>query len=204
MNRPLKILCYGDSNTWGYNPKDGSRYPADVRWPSVMADCLGKETVLYEEGLNGRTICSFLPGTSSPLNGLDHLQRIIHRYRDADLAVLSLGINDLFQSRELTVEQIAMNIGYGTDCIREEIENVIIVSPPPVRLGRDLEFFYSIEKEKSLAFAEEYRKIADSRDAFFIDAGAVIHACEIDGVHIEGDQHIIFGSYLCGFIQENV
>ena len=26
------ILCFGDSNTWGYDPVTGSRYAYDVRW----------------------------------------------------------------------------------------------------------------------------------------------------------------------------
>ena len=30
------VLCFGDSNTWGYNPKDGSRFPWGVRWTSVL------------------------------------------------------------------------------------------------------------------------------------------------------------------------
>jgi lysophospholipase L1-like esterase len=32
------ILCYGDSNTWGYEPATGNRFPEDVRWPGVLAE----------------------------------------------------------------------------------------------------------------------------------------------------------------------
>ena len=34
------VLCFGDSNTWGYNPKDGSRFPWGVRWTSVLQEQL--------------------------------------------------------------------------------------------------------------------------------------------------------------------
>ena len=31
-----KIICYGDSNTFGYNPKDGSRFDENIRWTSDL------------------------------------------------------------------------------------------------------------------------------------------------------------------------
>ena len=49
------ILCFGDSNTWGYNPVDKSRHPIDVRWTGVLQATLGSEYRIIEEGLNGRT-----------------------------------------------------------------------------------------------------------------------------------------------------
>jgi hypothetical protein len=30
------IMCYGDSLTWGYDPRNGSRFPFDQRWPGVL------------------------------------------------------------------------------------------------------------------------------------------------------------------------
>jgi lysophospholipase L1-like esterase len=51
-----RILCFGDSNTWGWIPgSDGDRFPADVRWPGVMAAELGPDFVVIEEAQNGRT-----------------------------------------------------------------------------------------------------------------------------------------------------
>ena len=38
-----RILCYGDSNTWGHNPEpDGEdfRYGDDVRWTGMLQKCL--------------------------------------------------------------------------------------------------------------------------------------------------------------------
>ncbi len=35
------ILCYGDSNTWGYDPVNACRYGRDVRWPGVLQKELG-------------------------------------------------------------------------------------------------------------------------------------------------------------------
>ena len=50
-----RILCYGDSNTWGFIPGSGKRYPSDVRWTGVMSKALGEEYEVIEAGLNGRS-----------------------------------------------------------------------------------------------------------------------------------------------------
>ncbi|MEZ5476212.1 MAG: hypothetical protein R3E95_01535 [Thiolinea sp.] len=50
-----RILCFGDSNTWGYEPATGERYDRDTRWPTVMATALGAGYEVVEEGMNGRT-----------------------------------------------------------------------------------------------------------------------------------------------------
>ena len=49
------ILCYGDSNTWGYNAETQGRFPPESRWPNVLARELGDGYTIIPEGLNGRT-----------------------------------------------------------------------------------------------------------------------------------------------------
>ena len=36
----MTILCYGDSNTYGFDPRSwlGERYPADVRWTGLLRE----------------------------------------------------------------------------------------------------------------------------------------------------------------------
>ena len=46
------IVCYGDSNTWGYIPGSAEeRYPYDIRWTGVLQRLLGAEYHVIEEGL---------------------------------------------------------------------------------------------------------------------------------------------------------
>ena len=53
---PRTIVCFGDSNTWGYVPgSDGARHPREARWPSRLQRLLGDEWEVIAEGLNGRT-----------------------------------------------------------------------------------------------------------------------------------------------------
>ena len=49
-----KILCFGDSLTWGYDPEKRQRFDADSRWPRVMGSLLGDGYEVIEEGQNGR------------------------------------------------------------------------------------------------------------------------------------------------------
>ena len=50
-----KILCYGDSNTFGFNPKDGSMFDDKTRWTAVLKENLGSDYEIIEEGACDRT-----------------------------------------------------------------------------------------------------------------------------------------------------
>ena len=57
-----RILAYGDSNTWGFDPvtwgsvpRTLERYPEDIRWTGLLQKALGKDAPVLEEGLCGRT-----------------------------------------------------------------------------------------------------------------------------------------------------
>ena len=49
------ILCFGDSNTWGYNPENRQRFGPEERWTGILRNSLGEDYRVIEEGLNGRT-----------------------------------------------------------------------------------------------------------------------------------------------------
>lgn len=67
-----RILCYGDSNTWGFIPGSGVRYPETIRWTRVMAGELGNGYEIIEAGLSGRTTV-FDDSFNPMLNGLTFL-----------------------------------------------------------------------------------------------------------------------------------
>ena len=51
-----QVLCFGDSNTWGYNPENGERFPWGIRWTSILQQKLANKDIrIIEEGLCGRT-----------------------------------------------------------------------------------------------------------------------------------------------------
>ena len=100
------VLCFGDSNTWGYSPVDGTRYPLDIRWTGVLQKSLGVDYRIIEEGLNGRT--TFINEDERPLrSGSDVLQIILESHRPLDFVIIMLGTNDLKVEFNLSVEEIA-------------------------------------------------------------------------------------------------
>lgn len=87
------ILCYGDSNTWGYCPQTGGRYADQVRWTRQLGKRLGEDYLVMEAGLSGRT-CVFEDPLNEGLNGLPHLLPAMSAHAPLDLLVLMLGTND--------------------------------------------------------------------------------------------------------------
>ena len=88
------ILCYGDSNTWGYNPSMGGRYARDERWPGVLRKELGEGYLVIEEGLNGRTTVWDDP-IEGYKNGKTYLVPCLETHKPLDLVIILLGTNDL-------------------------------------------------------------------------------------------------------------
>lgn len=102
------ILCFGDSNTWGYIPgSGGQRYDLDQRWTGILQQELGVGTRVIEEGLNGRTTLWEDPTVPLRRSGLAWLPACLDSHRPLDLVVLMLGTNDLKVQFALTPEEIA-------------------------------------------------------------------------------------------------
>ncbi|MEB3244624.1 MAG: GDSL-type esterase/lipase family protein [Vampirovibrionales bacterium] len=88
------ILCYGDSNTWGYIPGSGERLPSKLRWPGVLKTALGDTVEVLENGVNGRTVNT--PDAQKPWrNGLTTLAATFQAHKPLDWVIVMLGINDL-------------------------------------------------------------------------------------------------------------
>lgn len=121
-DRQVKILCYGDSDTWGFSPVNGFRLPEDVRWPGVLRRCLGAF------GMEG-----------NPLNGSEHLLTLLSAYEPFDLLILYLGINDLFVDAHISSTVLAEELEAVIDKLRgdRELLSVLVMAPLPVNVGRE-------------------------------------------------------------------
>ena len=95
------VLCYGDSNTFGYIPETGMRYPRDIRYPGRLKKLLGDEYDVIEEGCNGRTTIHDDP-VDGWKNGLDYLKPCLNSHKPVDFVILMLGSNDLKATFHLT------------------------------------------------------------------------------------------------------
>ena len=202
------ILCFGDSNTWGYSPVDGTRYPAHIRWTGVLQNSLGDGFWVIEEGLNGRT--NVTNEEERPIrSGLDVLPIFLESHRPLDLVVIMLGTNDLKHDFDLSAEQIADGARQVCrsviDCeyLMDNPPEILLISPTHVELvtveEQDM-LIGAIEKSRELA--EHYQVVAENLGIHFLDASKIVVKTDLDGVHWAVDQHKAFGESLSGTIQK--
>ena len=88
-----RVLCFGDSNTYGYDPARDGRYGDDERYPMVLQDLLGDGWSVVEEGLPGRTAVFDDPITEG-MNGLRVITPILMSHAPLDTVTIMLGTND--------------------------------------------------------------------------------------------------------------
>ncbi len=199
------VLCFGDSNTWGYSPLDGSRHPHDVRWTGVLQRLLGSDYLVIEEGLNGRT--NMTNEEERPIrSGLDVLPILLESHRPLDLVVIMLGTNDLKHDFNLSAEEIADG---ARQVCRSVIDceylvdppQILLISPTHVELMTEEEqdiFIGAIEKSRELA--RHYQVVAEDLGIHFLDASRIVVKTNLDGVHWDAGQHHDFGKALSGMI----
>ena len=104
------ILCFGDSNTWGYNPENRQRFGPEERWTGILRNSLGEDYRVIEEGLNGRTTLWDDP-IEGFKNGLDYLMPCLESHRPFDLITIMLGTNDLKCRFSVSAFDIAESVG---------------------------------------------------------------------------------------------
>ena len=102
------LVCFGDSNTWGYVPgSEGERFPPGVRWSGRLAQALRDDWEVIAEGLNGRTAAVDSP-VEEGRNGLPYFLPCLRSHKPVDLVAISLGTNDVnFLSDELVARSVA-------------------------------------------------------------------------------------------------
>jgi lysophospholipase L1-like esterase len=129
------LVCFGDSNTWGYVPgSDGERFPRGVRWPVRLAAALGPDWQVIAEGLNGRTAAVDNP-VEDGRNGLPYFLPCLRSHKPVDLVVIYLGTNDVDFLRD---DYVARSVGRLVKLARSSETGpsfgapaILVVCPPP-------------------------------------------------------------------------
>jgi lysophospholipase L1-like esterase len=193
------IVAFGDSNTWGYDPATGTRFPQDIRWTGVMRGDLGAAHSVIEEGLNGRTTV-FTDPIDPDRRGADYLPPCLRSHAPLDVLIIALGCNDMKGRFGASPGDIAAGAERLILMARAEPvgtngapPKVILVAPPPLaKLSAFAEIFEGAT-EKSRRLAARYREVAERHGVGFVDAGEFIACSPLDGIHFEADQHAVLG-----------
>ena len=203
------ILCYGDSNTWGYVPGSGRRHPFEQRWTGVLQAQLGGEARVIEEGLNGRSTVLEEPFRSGR-SGAALLPVLLESHAPVDLLILMLGTNDVLHYTEVTAEDAARGISMLVDLTRIaavrggfRAPDILLVSPPlATTLSAEMKLYCQGDPAKTNGFAEHYRRAADKLNCRFLDAAAVAAASPEDGIHLDQEAHRRLGLAAAKAVQE--
>ena len=205
-----QILVYADSLSWGIIPTTRQRLPFESRWPGAMESALlGRQhsVRIIEDCLNGRRTVwddPFKPGR----NGLIGLAQRVELNSPLALVMLMLGTND-FQTMHTTSARLAaQGISALVTALRQApiepgmpVPAVLVIAPPPMLDPKGpLAPKFHGAVEKCAGLAEEYRTTCKDLGCHFFDAGSVVSASRVDGIHLDADQHLVLGTSLAQFV----
>lgn len=204
-----RILCFGDSNTWGYDPQGQSRFDEHTRWTRVLAKALGAGYEIIEEGLNGRTTVWDEPLESelaSDKNGRKYLGPCLESQTPLDGVILMLGTNDLKQRFGVPASDIALGVRALAGVVQRSRSGrgnaappLLLMAPPPLAPlteGMRLAEMFAGGEAKSRRFAALYAEVAAATGSEFFDTSTVIVSSPIDNIHFEAAEHRKLGEAL--------
>lgn len=197
-----RIVCFGDSNTWGYNPESGSRYSDDIRWTKLLEKKLGGDYRIIEEGQNGRTIANPDPWEWGTKCGMDQILPILESHMPMEALVIMLGSNDLKSKFGLPAPDIAGSLQNMLKSVRGHLRyylnnpdlKILIIAPPA--LGENFasspfaEFFDAdsvVQKSKDIS--KWFELVADQFGCEFLDATSQVTAGDVDSLHLSPEGH---------------
>lgn len=187
-----RILCFGDSNTYGYNPHNGSRYDKNTRWTGVLQKLAGENYEIVEAGGNNRTAFSDNPD-GIQFTGYKLLPEYLKE--NYETIILAIGINDLQIFYNPTIEEFENGIRAFVSGIVEKTpdSDIIILSPSHITeniLKSNFRFLFDeISIEKSKKITPIYEKIAKEYNCKLLDLNKLVNTSKIDGLHYEAEEH---------------
>ena len=195
-----RIVCCGDSNTYGYDPRSwmGGRYPPQIRWTDQL-EALSPGRRVINLGENGREI------PRRPWE-LQRLEEALRRAAPVDVLTVMLGGNDLLQMAVPQAEQVSRRMEALLAWLEMrrgqwgESTRLLLVAPPPMRRGAWVDQDALVEESRRLG--ECYRALAQGRGIPFADAGAWEVELAFDGVHFTPRGHLAFARGMDGALKE--
>ena len=189
----MKILFFGDSNTWGYDAKDASRQ--SHRFTQLIKQAFTEHEVI-EEGLCGRTLCLDDP-YDEDRNGAKMISMVLKTHAPVDVVFIMLGTNDA--KRQFSTNAISIEKGIRTlmyKALNPEIyrdgsntPQFFVVCPPKMNID-------GLKNERTKSNFGQ----CSGLDVKVIDTHAV--AGSLDGIHMDESGHKLVADALISVIKE--
>lgn len=187
-----KVLCFGDSNVYGFIPLSGKRYDAKTRWCGILQELCQDTFTIIEAGCNNRTAFS-----DNPAGIMETGYKVLPSYLEKDLycTILAVGINDLQKIYSVKENEFKSGMQKLIRIVRDFApESGIILVSPPVITKHILSSFFStmfdeISIKKSKELGRIYKSLAEENGCGFIDLEQITKPSELDGLHFTPDGH---------------
>ncbi|MEB3306898.1 MAG: SGNH/GDSL hydrolase family protein [Cyanobacteriota bacterium] len=189
------ILCFGDSNTWGYIPLSGERLSRAERWPGVLQKSLGNSFLVIEEGLNGRTT-AFNEPFRDGRNARTTLPSLLESHAPIALLIIMLGTNDLKHHFNVSAHESSRGINSLLQVINNStagFENkpprTLVIAPPKFgEMSEAMSHHFQDAREKSAELPRHYSQSCAQFGCSFFDANQVV-TVSVDGIHLDVEGH---------------
>jgi len=215
-----RIVCFGDSNTWGFDPASQDRL--EMRWPLVMGANLGNSYKVVEEGLNGRTIDKEDPVRSKEKgfshSGLEHVASVLSTHKPLDLVVIFLGINDLKTRLNPSKESLVRGMQKLITRIKKlEVFpkltkeqtafdktriQILLMAPPLVTNENPTIGFGQKAIEVSSVLTLAFENLAKEEKIHFLATSDFIQTSELDSIHFGPEMHRKLGEVAAKKVRE--
>ncbi len=192
------ILCFGDSNTWGYVPLLRRRYTEKERWPMLMAEALGSGYHVIEEGLNGRTT-AFTDYLEPYRNALDYAAPCMISHAPLDFVIVMLGSNDTkiryhVSAQEITdgMENLIKKLRFYYPADKYPLlPQILLAAPGPIIPPEAETSFDNSSTEKVRLLPKTYETLAKKLDCLFFNTQTVLTEKDLggDGLHLTKEGH---------------
>ncbi|MBL9177735.1 MAG: SGNH/GDSL hydrolase family protein [Verrucomicrobiaceae bacterium] len=200
------VLCFGDSNTWGFIPESitspfSERHAHDVRWTGVLARELGDGFHVIEEGQNGRTTVHDDPFAAAR-NGKTVLPALLESHKPLDLVVMMLGTNDLKAVFGVSPGEIASGVKVLAQMIlssdagrNAKPPKLLILCPPAIGQMNHLPDIvarlpHAFKDSRELP--RHYESLASSLGCAYLNTQTLISTGS-DGIHLDASAHATLG-----------
>ena len=187
------VLCFGDSNTFGFNPENGTRYDKNTRWTGILQTLCKDKFHIIEAGCNNRTAFSDNPA-GKMFTGYKILPELLNS--NIDYVILAIGINDLQFQYNTSLDDIKNGISNLVKMVKSSLANVKIILVSSAELTENVlkspifsTLFDKGSIEKSKHLAKIYEQIALENNCDFIDLNTIASTSTIDGLHFEPQEH---------------
>ena len=195
-----KIVFFGDSNTYGYEPSEvmPGRYPAEVRWVDRLAGQLGEEWQVISNGLNGRKIPDVRHSYQQ-----EPVLRMIKEAEEAGILAVMLGTNDILLTytvdAEVPVTKMDRFLAFVTE--RMDPQRLLLIAPAYIGSSSENIPFLSECYEESIRMNEGFRTLSAKYGNRFVDAGKWGIELAYDHVHFSPSGHRQFAEHMKIYIQ---